>query len=83
MGPIGYNRRRSGIVNAPKLAAYMRRESSDNVEIGQHNGPLCGIDAAGRAVVRANASCTGWFLHIPRTNLAAHRISSRNVAGPV
>lgn len=58
--PGGYNRsRRAGIVNVPKLAAYIRTsrvDSSDNVQIRRHNGPLCGIDAVERAVVRANAS---------------------------
>lgn len=36
---------RTGIGNVPKFAAYTSRESSDNVQIRQHNGPLCGIDA--------------------------------------
>lgn len=84
MGPIGYNRVESLMPRSWRLTRGASRRimwKSGNVMghygMGSMEGLLC---------VRANASgsCTGRFLHTPRTNLAAaHRIWSRNVAGPV
>lgn len=45
------------IGGAESVMPRSSRESSDNVQIRQHNGPLCGIDAMERAVARRTRSC--------------------------
>lgn len=56
-----YNRCWTGIGNVPKFAAYTSRESSDNVQIRQHNGPLCGIDAMEGLLCTARPTLHGLY----------------------